>query len=197
LVQHEECHPRNLSIHTNANTNDEPRKSGNKEKRRIQTPTTKLPNFCENGDGRKKIAILTTDADSTQCTERERERERELHTSPNLLLLLLSLPPSFRNQPRSTLRRGRDAESEVFPSTKHSKRGQIARNKNRSGKILSIKSQCGGAFCLQIDQKSQSRHEKRKQIERGPSSALSISLDEHTQTLNLEYLVFFISVKGV
>jgi hypothetical protein len=49
----------------------------NEEKRRIQTPTTKLPNFCENGDGRKKIAILTTDSNSTQCTERERERERE------------------------------------------------------------------------------------------------------------------------
>ncbi len=42
----------------------------NEVKRRIQTPTTKPPNFYENSDGRKKIAILTTDADSTQCRER-------------------------------------------------------------------------------------------------------------------------------
>jgi hypothetical protein len=123
-------------------------------------------------------------------------------TSPILLLLLLSLPPSFRNQPRSTLRRGRDAESEVFPSTKHSKRSQIAGNKNRSGKILSIKSQSGGAFCLQIDQKSQSRREKRKQIERGPSSARSLSPSRQAhanpkryRTLKLEYLGFFYHCK--
>jgi len=42
----------------------------NEVNRRIQTPTTKLPNFYENSDGRKKIAILTTDADSTQWRER-------------------------------------------------------------------------------------------------------------------------------
>jgi hypothetical protein len=59
----------------------------NKDKRRIQTPTTKPPNFYENRDGTKKIAILTTDADSTQCTERERERERERES--------FTLPQSF------------------------------------------------------------------------------------------------------
>jgi hypothetical protein len=66
---------------------------------------------------------------------------------------------------------------------------------------LSIKSQCGGAFCLQIDQKSWSRREKWKQssADRLPLS-LSLSRQAHAnpkryQNVNLEYLVFFTSVK--
>jgi hypothetical protein len=65
----------------------------NEEKRRIQTPTTKLPNFYENRDGRKKIAILTTDADSTQCRERERERERESFALPQSFFFFSYLFP--------------------------------------------------------------------------------------------------------
>jgi len=149
------------------------------ETRRKEESRHQLQNFqtsIKKRDGRKKDCNTNN---WCRFNSMHTERERELRTSP-ILLLLLSLPPSFRNQPRRTLRRGRDAESEVFPSTKHSKQGQIARNKNRSGKILSMKSQCGGALCLQIDQKSQSRREKRKQIERGPSSALSLSLSPST-----------------
>jgi len=76
MVQHEERHTRNLSIHRNANTNDEPRKSGSQKRGEKKNPdtnykTSKLLSKKEMEE--RKIAILTTDADSTQCTQRERE----------------------------------------------------------------------------------------------------------------------------
>jgi hypothetical protein len=86
VVQHEERHTRNLSIHRNANTNDEPRKSGSQKRGEKKNPdtnykTSKLLSKKEMEE--RKIAILT-DADSTQLNagrERERERERALPRS--------------------------------------------------------------------------------------------------------------------